>query len=59
MTSNHTITDEDKKKILDLYFKRMYTYEELDIKFKHKYTYRQFKAVIDEHYDSYKGHTYN
>ena len=59
MISEHTITDEDKKKIIDLYFNKMYNYEELDIKFKHKYTYRQFKSVINEHYKNYQGHTYN
>lgn len=53
------ITNEDKKKIIDLYFNKMYNYEELEIKFRHKYTYRQFKSVIDEHYKNYKGHTYN
>lgn len=59
MTSNNTITEQDKAKIIDLYFKKGYNYTELDIKFKHKYTYRQFKSVINEYYDNYKGPTYN
>lgn len=59
MTSETIITEQDKTKIIDLYFNKMYNYEELEAKFKHKYTHRQLKSVIDQHYKDYKGHTYN
>ena len=45
------ITEEIEKKILDLYFDKMYSYSEIMAYFKNKYTYPQIKKVINKRYE--------
>jgi hypothetical protein len=47
-----TIQD-DKDKIIYLYFQRMQSYSEILTYFKHKYSYAEVKKVISEHIKKY------
>ena len=45
--------EKDKEKILELYFNRVKSYEEIILYFNNKYTYLQIKRVIKERYDNW------
>ena len=44
----------DIKKILDLYFDKMYSYSELINHFQGKYSYSEIKKVISKRYEKVK-----
>lgn len=43
-----------KKKIWNLYFTHLYSYDELGAYFNYEYPYSVLKTVIKERYDTYK-----
>lgn len=49
-----TIQD-DKDKIIYLYFKKMQSYSEILAYFKNKYSYAEVKKVISEHIKKYEA----
>lgn len=48
------MTDQVEKKILDLYFNKMYSYSEIMVYFKNQYSYPQIKKVINNQYEKTK-----
>lgn len=48
-----TVSLEEKTKIWNLYFYKMYSYADLEKHFKGKYTYSQLKSIIIERYKMY------
>ncbi len=47
------MTQEVEKEILDLYFERLYTYDQMIEHFKGKYTYTEIKRVINKRFEDY------
>ena len=47
------ISENDKNKILWLYFDKVRSYDEIVAYFKNKYSYNQIKAITRERYDSF------
>lgn len=46
--------EKTKKKIWNLYFTHLYSYDELEAYFEHKYPYSVLKSTIQERYDTYE-----
>ena len=51
------ISNEDRKKICDLFFFQRYSHEDLEKYFNYKYKYSQIKSVISKRLSEYNGKT--
>ena len=51
------INEDDRKKILELFFYKMKSLEEIEKHFNGKYTYREIKAVTRKRIGSYNGYS--
>lgn len=51
------ITEEDKLKIFDLFFEKMYNIERIEAEFKGKYKYSQIASLTRKKIGDYNGHT--
>ena len=44
------MTEKDKKKIIELFFDKVYNYERIELYFNKKYTYNEIRKVVRDYY---------